>query len=94
MRIGATTHSTCLLQDDPEELLPLAEMIRITNSQLGHLWWSLNPPSELMDLLFCCYRRNNTEDSSPPPGEITFALRDNLGPPPDPSDNGSGDSDD
>ena len=47
-----------------------------------------------MDLLFCCHRRNNTEDSTPPPGEIRFAPRDNRGPPPDPSDDGSAGSHD
>ena len=36
MLIGGTRlgQGTCQLQDDPEELLPLAEMIRITNSRL------------------------------------------------------------
>jgi len=48
-----------------------------------------------MDLLFCCHRRNDTEDSTPPPpGEIRFAPRDNLGPPPDASDDGSASSND
>jgi len=94
MLIGTTRQGTRLLQDDPEEPLPLAEMIRITNSRLVCIWWSLNPPSEPMDLLFCCHRRNDTEDSTPPPGEIRFAPRDNQGPPPDASDDGSAGSDD
>ena len=94
MLIGATRQGTRLLQDDPEEPLPLAEMIRITNSGLVRIWWSLNLPSEPMDLLFCCHRRNDKEDSTPPPGEIRFALRDNRGPPPDTSDDGSAGSED
>jgi len=69
-------------------------MIRITNSRLVGIGWSLNPPSEPMDLLLRCYRRNDTEDSTPPPGEIRFAPRDNRGPPPDASYEGSAGSDD
>jgi len=89
MLIGTTRQGTRLLQDDRDEALPLAEMIRLTNSQLVCIWWSLNPPSEPMDLFFCGHRRNDTEDSTPPPGEIRFAPRDNRGPSPDASDEGS-----
>jgi len=94
MLIGTMRQGTRLLQDDPGEPLPLAEMMRITNSRLVRIWWYLNPPSEPMDLLFCCHRRNDTEDSTPPPGEIRVAPRDNRGPPPDASDDGSACSDD
>jgi len=69
-------------------------MIRITNSRLVRIGWSLNPPSEPMDLLLRCHRRNDTEDSTPPPGEIRFAPRDNRGPHPDASYEGSAGSDD
>ena len=93
MLIGATRQGTCLLQDDPEEALPLAEMIQITNSRLVRIWSFLNPPREPIDLLFCCHRRNDTEDSTPPPGEIRFAPRDNWGPPPDTVDDRSAGSD-
>ena len=79
MLIGEMRQGIRLLQDDPEEPLPLAEMIRIRNSRLVHIWWSLNRPSEPMDLLLCCHRRNDKEDSTPPPGEIRFAPRDNWG---------------
>jgi len=47
-----------------------------------------------MDLLFWCHRRNDTNDSSPPRGEIRLAPRDNRGPPPEASDDGSAGSDD
>jgi len=94
MLIGTTRQGTRGQQDDPEDLLPLAEMIRITNSRLVRIWWSLNPPSKPIDLLFCCHRRNDTEHSTPPPGEIRFAPRDTRGPPPDASDDGSAGSDD
>jgi len=91
---GVTRQGTRLLQDDPEEPLPLAEIIRITNSQLVRILWLLNPLSEPMNLLFCCHRRNDTENSTPPPCEIRFAPRDNRGPHPDSSDDGSASSDD
>jgi len=94
MVMGVTRHGTRLLQDNPEKPLPHAAMIRITNSRLVRIWWSLNPPSEPMDLLFCCHRRNDTEDSTPRSGEIRFAARDNRGPRPDASDDGSAGSDD
>jgi len=94
MLIGTTRQGTRLLQHDPEEPLRLAKMIRITNSPLVRIWWSLNPLSEPMDLLFGCHRRNETEDSTPPPSEIRFAPRDNRGPPPDASDDGSAACDD
>ena len=92
--IGTTRQGTPLLPDNPEEPLPLAEMIRIANSQLVRIWWSLNPQSEPTDLLFCCHRRNDTENSTPPPGEIRFAPRDNLGPPAHARDDWSAGSDD
>jgi len=94
MLIGTTGHGTRELQDDAEELLPLVEMIGNTNSRLVRISWSLLPPSEPMDLLFCCHRRKDTQASTPPPGEIRFAPRDNRGPPPDASDERSTGSDD
>jgi len=94
MLIGAMRQGTRWLQDDLEEPLPLAEMIRITNTRLVRIWWYMNPPSEPMNLLFCCHRRNDREDSTPPPGEIRFGPRDNRGPPPDASDDGSASSND
>jgi len=94
MLIGATRQGTCLLQDEPGEPLPLGEMIRIRNSRLVCIWWSLNLPSEPIDLLFCCHRRNDTEYSTPPPGKIRFAPRDNRSPLPDALDDRSAGSDD
>jgi len=92
--LGRTRQGTRLLQDDQEEPLPLAETTRSTNSRLVRIWWSMNPPSEPMDLLVCCDRRNDTADSTPPPGEIRFPPRHNWGPPPDASDDASAGRDD
>jgi len=72
MLVGATGQGKRLLRDDREEPLPLAEMIRITNSRYVRIWWSLNRPSEPMDLLFCAHRSTNTEDSTAAPGDLRF----------------------
>jgi len=69
--------------DAPEKPLPLAEMIRITNSRHVCIWWSLNPPREPKDLLRCAHRSTNTEDSTPAPGALWFDPRDNQGTPSD-----------
>ena len=72
MLVGATGQGARLLQDNPGEPLLLAEMIRITNSRHVRIWWSLNPPSEPMDLLLCAHRSTNTEDSTPTSGNLRF----------------------
>lgn len=79
--VGATRQCTWLLQDNQEQQLPLAKIIQITNSRHVGIWWSMNPPSELMDLLICCYPRSDTEDGSPSPSEIRFAPPGNWCPP-------------
>jgi len=94
MLIGTKRQGTRLVQGNPEEPLQLAEMIRITNSRLVRIWWSLHLPSKPMDRLFCCRRRNDAEDSTPPPTKIRFAARENRGPRPDASDDGSAGRDD
>jgi len=81
MLVGAAGQGICLLRDDPEEGLPLAEMIRITNSRHVRTWWSSNPPSELIDLPLCAHRSTNTEDSTPAPDDLRFDPRDNRGTP-------------
>jgi len=83
MLVGPTGQGTRLLQDDPEEPLPLTEMIQITNSRHVRIWWSMNPPGELMDLLFCAHCSTNTDDSTPAPGDLQFDPRDNQGTPSD-----------
>ena len=54
--VGATTQGTHILLDELEEPLPVAEMISIRNSRHVRMWWSMNLPSEPMDLLFCGHR--------------------------------------
>ena len=82
--VGGTRHCTHMLLDDPEEPLPIAEMISIRNSRHVRMWWSMNSPSEPMDLLFCGHRTSG-EDGTPPSGAVNFGPRDNWGQSPNPS---------
>jgi len=91
--IGMTRQSTRLLQEDPDEQVPLAEMIQITNSRLVRIWSALNRPSKPIDVLCCCNRMNHTEYSTPPPGLIIFAPHDDQGRLPDDLDDRSAGSD-
>jgi len=79
MLVGATRQGPRLLQDDSEQTLLLAKMIRITNTKHVRIWWSLNLPSKPIDLLFCAHRSTNTDDSTPAPGELWFDPRDSWG---------------
>jgi len=83
MLVGATGQGTRWLRDDPAEPLLLAEMIRITNSRHVCIWWSLNPPSEPIDVLFYTHCSTNKEDSTPAPDDLRFDPRDNRGTPSD-----------
>ena len=95
MLVGTMRRGTGLLQDDHEEPLLLAEMIRLRNTRPIRTWWSLNRPSEPIDLLFCCHRTTDTEDGTPPPpDDIGFAPRGNRVSSPHNSDEGSAGSDD
>jgi len=68
--VGATRQDTRTLLDDPEEPLPVAEMIIIGNSKHVPNWWSINLPSELMDLHFCGHRTRGEDGTSPPHREF------------------------
>ena len=83
--VGTTRWGTQLLQEDPEEPLPLAEMIPISSSRHVRIWWSMNPANEPMNLLFCAHRATDIEEGTPLPGSTNFAPRNNCGTPPDES---------
>ena len=63
--LGATGQGTPMLFHDTEEPLLVAEMISIGNSRHVRMWWSVNSPSEPIDLLFCGHRTYR-EDRLPP----------------------------
>ena len=80
MLVSTTRWGIRLLQEKSEELLPLAEMISIRNTGHIGILWSLNQPSEPIELLFCCNRTTDTEDRTPPPSnDIEYAPRGNQG---------------
>jgi len=57
------------------------------------MWWSMNSPTEPMDLLFCGPRTRG-EDGTPPCGADSFDPRENRGQSPNPSvDSDESDSD-
>jgi len=74
--IGATRQGTRMVLNDHEERLLVAEMISIGTSRHVHMWWSINAPSQDMDLLFCGHGTCR-EDGTPPPGAINFGPHDN-----------------
>jgi len=90
--VGATKQGTGLLHDDPEQPLPLAEMIPISTDVHVRTWWAMNTQSEPMDMLF--YRhRTQGEDGTPAPVGFDFASRHNGEPSPDGSQDSDGSDD-
>jgi len=73
-----------MLFDDPEEPLPVPEMISIGNSMHVRMWCSRNSPSRPMDLLFYGHR-TRADDGTASPGTVNFGPRDNRGQSPNPS---------
>jgi len=82
--VSTTRDGTCMLLDDPEEPLPVAEMIFIRNRRYVRMWWSMNLPSEPIKLHFCGHRTCGA-DGTPPPGALNFRPCDNRGQLPNPS---------
>ena len=74
-----------MLRNDPEEPLPLAEMVPLLSDQDVRLWWSTNMLNEPMDLLFYGHLQTADEDETPSPVSLSFSPRNNRGPSPDKS---------
>ena len=91
--VGAMKQGTGLLPENPEQPLPLAEMIPISTD--GHVctWWAMNTQSESMDLLFYG-NRTQGEDVTPAPVGFDFASHYNRDPSPDGSQDSDGSDDD
>ena len=77
--VGATKQGTGLLHEDPEQPLPLAEMIPISTDVHIRTWWAMNTQSELMDMLFYGHRTQG-EDGTPAPVGFDFGSRHNRDP--------------
>jgi len=90
--VGATKQGTGLLHEDPEQALPLAEMIPISTDVHVRTWWAMNTQSEPMDMLFYG-QRTQGEDGTPAPVGFNFAGRHNRDPSPDGSQDTDGSDD-
>ena len=86
--VCATKQGTGLLYEDPEQPLPLAEMIPISTDVHVRTWRAINTQSEPMDILFYGHRTQG-EDGTPAPVGFDSASRHNR----DHSADGSQDSD-
>ena len=90
--VGATTEGTRMLWNDPDEPLPLGEMVPLLSARDVRIWWSTNPLNEPMDLLFYGHRQRADEDETPSPVSLSFSRRNNRGPSPDKSQSSDDDS--
>ena len=91
--VGATKQGPGLLHEDPEQPLPLAEMIPITTDVHVRTWWAMNRQSEPRDMLF--YGPSTLgEDGTPAPVGFDFASRHNRDPSPDGLEDSDGSDDD
>ena len=70
--IGATREGTHLLRSDPDEPLPLAEMVPIESDRDVRIWWSVNTLGEPMDLLFYGHRGSASEAGTGSPVNLHF----------------------
>jgi len=90
--VGAMKQGTGLLHEDPEQPLPLAEMIPISTDVHVSTWWAINPESEPMDMLFYGHHTQE-EDGTPAPVGFDFASRHNRDPSPIRSQDSDGSDD-
>ena len=94
MLVGATGEGTRMLRNDPDEPLPLGEMVPLYSDRDVRIWWSTNTPNEPMDLLFYGHRETADEDGTPSPVNLFFSPRNSRGPPPGESQSDDDDSSD
>ena len=92
--VVATREGTQMLRNDPEEPLPLGEMVPFLSDWDVRIWWSPNTLSEPMDLLFYGHRQTADEDETPSPVSLAFSRRNNRGPSPDKSQSSDDSSED
>ena len=91
--VAATKQGTCLLHEDPEQPLPLAEMIPISTDAHVSTWWVINTQSKPMDMLFYGHSTQG-EDGTPAPVGFDFASRHNRDSFPDGSQDSDGSDND
>ena len=79
--IGATKHGTGLLHGDPEQPLPLAEMIPISTDAHVRTWGAMNTQRKTKDLRFYGHGTQG-EDGTPAAAGFDLACHHNRDPSP------------
>ena len=85
---------TRMLRNDPDEPLPLCEMVPLLSDRDVGIWWSTNTLNKPMDLLSYRHRQTADEDETPSPVGLSFLRRNNRGPSPDKSQSSDDSSED
>jgi len=83
--VGATREGPAILRNDPDQPLPLGELVPLLSDQDVTIWWSTNTLNEPIDLLFYGHRQTGHEDETPSPISLSFSCRNNRRPSPDES---------
>ena len=92
-RVGVTKQGTSLLHDDPEQPLPLGEMILMSTDSHVRTWYTINSQSEPMDMFFYGHRTQRDDGTAVLIG-FDFASRHNRDPSPDRSQDSDTSNDD
>jgi len=71
--VGATREGTRMLRNDPDEPLPLGQMVPLLSDRDVRIWWSTNTLNEPMDLLFYGHPQTADEDETPSPVCLSFS---------------------
>ena len=80
--------------NDPDEPLPLGEMVPLLSDRDVRIWWLTNMLNEPMDLLFYGHRQTEDDDETPSPVSLSFSRGNNRGPSPDKSQSSDDSSED
>jgi len=83
-----------MLQNNPDEPLPLGDTVPLLSDRDVPIWWSTNTWNEPIDRLFYGHRQTVDEDETPSPVSLSFSRRNNRGPSPDKSQSSEDSSED
>jgi len=71
--VGATREGTQILGYEPDEPLPLREMVPLPSDRDVRIWRSTNMLNEIMNLLLYGYRQTADKDKTPSPVILSFS---------------------
>lgn len=92
--VDATREGIQMLRNDPDERLPLVEMVPLLTDWDVCILWSTNTLNEPTDLLFYSHLQTADKDETPSPLSLSFSYRNNRGPFPDMFQSSDADSSD